>query len=352
MTVNSEKSLKRKYARIAAIDIGTVTTRLLVVDVFVQEGAKISMKEIYRDMRITHLGQGVNDRAQLSGEGMRAVLQVLNEYVQLLEHFQVDDVLCVATSAVRDAENAEQFIAAAAKIDVDIEVIPGQIEARLAFMGATYDEGDGGSVCVKSTAAMMKATTAIADGATLVVDIGGGSTELVLGCVGGASNAEILKLSSLQVGARRLTDMFLDSDPPRGVEIKGARKYLEMFCGFDLKKYVGEFDRLVAVAGTATTLAAVLGKIDPYNPREIQGYRVSRADLDGLLQLFLSKKLEQRQKICGLEPKRAGVIVAGTLIMEAIMDALDCEEFFASDRDLLYGIILSATKSALTRCQL
>ena len=340
MTASAEKSLKRKFGRIAAIDIGTVTTRLLVVDVFVRDDTKISMKEIYRDMRITHLGRGVNDCGQLSGEGMRAVLQVLSEYVQLLEHFQVDDLLCVATSAVRDAKNAEQFIADMAKIDVDIEVIPGQIEARLAFMGATYDEGDGGSACAKS---------AIADGTTLVVDIGGGSTELVLGRTGGTSNAEILKLNSMQVGARRLTDMFLDNDPPRGAELKGARKYLEMFCGFDLKKYAGEFDRLVAVAGTATTLAAVAGKIDPYNPREIQGFKIRRTDVDLLLRLFLSKNLEQRQKICGLEPERAGVIVAGTLIMEAVMDALDCDEFFASDRDLLYGIILSATKSALTK---
>jgi len=342
LTASTEKSLKRKFGRIAAIDIGTVTTRLLVVDVFVRDDTKISMKEIYRDMRITHLGRGVNDCGQLSSEGMHAVLQVLNEYVQLLEHFQVDDVLCVATSAVRDAENAEQFIAAAAKIDVDIEVIPGEIEARLAFMGATYVEDDGGnghSGRAKSTA----------DRATLVVDIGGGSTELVLGHLNEAGSPEILKLNSMQVGARRLTDMFLDSDPPRGAELKGARKYLEMFCGFDLKKYVGEFDRLVAVAGTATTLAAVAGKIDPYNPRAIQGFKIRRIDVDLLLRLFLSKNLEQRQKICGLEPKRAGVIVAGTLIMEAIMDALDCDEFFASDRDLLYGIILSATKSALTK---
>ena len=338
---------EQRFARVAAIDIGTVTTRLLVVDVFVQDSIKISMKEIYRDMHITHLGFGVSACGQLSSEGMRSVLQVLNEYVQLLKHFQVDDILCVATSAVRDAANAEQLIADVAEIGVDIEVIPGQIEARLSFMGATYDEDDDGSnLSGRSRSAAVD--TAIVDGATLVVDIGGGSTELVLGQLSEAGSPEILKLDSMQVGARRLTDMFLDNDPPRGAELKGARKYLEMFCGFDLKKYVGEFDRLVAVAGTATTLAAVLGKIDPYNPREIQGYRVSRADLDELLQLFLSKKLEQRQKIRGLDPKRAGVIVAGTLIMEAIMDALSCDEFFASDRDLLYGIILSATKRMLS----
>ena len=348
--MNSSKLNKEdRFARIAAIDIGTVTTRLLVVDVFVRDSTKISCKEIYRDMRITQLGQGTGVCGRLSDKGIHSVLEALDEYVQMLQHFQVDDVLCVATSAVRDASNTEQLIAAAKKKDIDIEVVPGEVEAKLSFMGATYNEDDNEDDVESDHSKRDFAATAKP---TLVVDLGGGSTELVLGRLDVAGNAEILKLDSLQVGARRMTDMFIDSDPPRNLEVKMFRSYLKKFCSFDLEKYAGEFDRLVAVAGTATTLAAVAGKIDPYNPSEIQGFKIRRTDLDLLLRLFLSKNLEQRQKICGLEPKRAGVIVAGTLIMEAIMDALDCDEFFTSDRDLLYGIILSATKSVLAKRQL
>ena len=331
-------SAEERFVRVAAIDIGTVTTRLLIADVFVQDTARVLIEEVCRDLRITHLGRGIDASGQLSHEGMRAVFEALSEYDHLIKHFQVDDVLCVATSAVRDASNAEQLSAAAAKLGLEIEIIPGQIEAQLSFMGAIYDGAESS-----------KQSSNLNSNLNLVVDIGGGSTELVLGRLDAQGRAEIIKLDSLQVGSRRLTDMFIDSDPPHKVELKMLRNYLQKLCSFDLRKYVGEFDCLTATAGTATTLAAVMGKIDPYSPKEIQGYKVSRADLDELLQLFVSKKLEQRQKIRGLDPRRADVIVAGTLIMEGIMDALDCKEFFASDRDLLYGIILSATKSALSR---
>ncbi|MCL2403217.1 MAG: hypothetical protein FWC86_03155 [Coriobacteriia bacterium] len=310
-----------------------MSTRLMVVDVS-EETPPI--REIYRDLRITQLGLGMNVNGQLSSKGIGSVLEALRDYVQLLTHFQVDEILCVATSAIRDAKNAELLTDGAAELGIDVVVIPGEVEAQLSFLGATYDAIDSG------TAYKGSAET----GFTLVVDSGGGSTELALGRLshqaGTLGRAEVTKLDSLQVGSRRLTDMFIDGDPPRSVELKGIRSYLQKVCSFELQKYTGQFDRIVAVAGTATTLAAVRGKIEPYNPEEIQGYRVTRGDLDVLLHLFLSKKLEQRERIAGLEPKRAGVIVAGTLIFEAILDALGCEEFFVSDRDLLYGIILSA----------
>ncbi|MCL2437782.1 MAG: hypothetical protein FWE48_00710 [Coriobacteriia bacterium] len=339
-----------KLARIAAVDIGTMSTRLMVVDVIAgQDGAISTIREIYRDLRITQLGLGMTVNGQLSSKGIASVLEALEEYLQLLEHFQVDDTLCVATSAIRDAKNAEKLLDGAARRGIDVVVIPGEVEAQLAFLGATAGASDGIASAESATNAGSrghKGGKGREDKPTLVVDSGGGSTEFALGRLGHTGRAEILALDSMQIGSRRLTDMFIDSDPPRSVEVKGIRSYLQKVCSFDLKKYVGQFDRIVAVAGTATTLAAVLGKIEPYSPEEIQGYKVTREDLEELLQLFVSRKLASRQKIIGLEPKRAGVIVAGTLILEAVLDALECEEFFVSDRDLLYGIILSAIAAA------
>jgi exopolyphosphatase/guanosine-5'-triphosphate,3'-diphosphate pyrophosphatase len=342
---------KQKPLRIAAIDIGTMSTRLMIADVSVEDcvsagvddsvqaqssGQKTSrvIRELYRDLRVTQLGLGLNVSGLLSSKGVSSVLAALGEYVQLTEQFQVDDLICVATSAIRDAKNASLLTDAAMELGIDVVIIPGEVEAQLAFLGATYEPRT-------TKAGAGEAAGALDLLPTLVVDSGGGSTELALGRVRNAK-AEIIALDSMQLGARRLTDMFIDGDPPRSVEVKGIRSYVQKMSRFELQKYAGKFDRIVAVAGTATTLAAVLGKVEPYRAEAIQGCRVTREDLENLLSLFVSKRRAEREKIVGLDPKRAGVIVAGTLILESVLDALDCEEFYVSDRDLLYGMILSA----------
>ncbi|MCL2606429.1 MAG: hypothetical protein FWD93_04030, partial [Coriobacteriia bacterium] len=289
----------------------------------------IELQEIYRDLRITQLGQDIPLTGQLSDKGIGAVLDALAEFVQVLRHFQVDEILCVATSAVRDAANANVLIEGATSLGIEVEVAPGKVEAQLAFLGATYG-----------------LTQKASDKPVLVIDVGGGSTELVLGRVRPGGKTEILKVDSFQMGARRIADMFIDCDPPSAAEIKGIRSYLEQIASYELKQYVGQFGQVIAVAGTATTLAAVLNKVETYNSKEIQGKQVTREDMDALLQLFRSKPLEERQKITGLEPKRAGVIIAGMLVLESVMTALDCKQFFASDRDLLYGVLIAATEAA------
>ena len=329
----------------AAIDIGTVTTRLLIADVSCSQEAAFKgrtseaqkqIREVCREINITHLGRhlgwGASEDKLLSTEGMTAVLDVLKEYVQIIKQYQVKSVRCVATSAVRDAENSKELIDAARALGINIEVISGEEEAQLAFMGACYET---------------------ASPATLLIDPGGGSTEFVLGSAGDAGRGsgsaveggrvEIQELESLQVGSRRLTDLFIKSDPPSKDELEDIRKHVRELFLHKLERYRDRFEQIVAVAGTATTLAAALGKVDPYDPNKIQGTVVRRDDLDTLLYLFVSKTLEERKQIVGLEPKRADVIVAGTLILEAALDVLDCRQFKVSDRDILYGIVLSAT---------
>lgn len=332
--------------RIAAIDIGTVTTRLLVADVAsagcgcgcgqdaasdgqAAEGQK-QICEVHWEINITHLGrhlerpigQGAGESKLLSKEGISAVLNVLEEYVQTIKQLQVESVRCVATSAMRDAENAEELIDAARILGIDIEIISGEEEAQLAFKGACY-----GSTFP----------------ATLLVDPGGGSTEFVLGSVSNTAEGgkvDIQQFESVQIGSRRLTDLFIENDPPGIGELEDARRYIRKLCLPVLENCRGRFDQIIAVAGTATTLAAVLGKVDPYDPDKIQGAVVRRDELDILLQLFVSKTLEERRQIVGLEPQRAEVIVAGTLILEVTLDVLGCQQFTISDKDLLYGIML------------
>lgn len=312
--------------RIAAIDIGTITTRLLIADVSVSVSGCTSVEEVHRAMYITHLGRGVSAEGMLSDEGIAAVLSVLEEYVQTCESHCVDTVRCVATSAMRDARNADVLIHGAAKLGISVEVIGGAEEAQLAFVGATYDSTGAGDSADR----------------VLVVDVGGGSTELILGQIGGivdSSSAEIVQLDSLQLGSRRLTDAFIDTDPPSTEEVQAVREHARKLCTQYLSGYQ-HLDRVIAVAGTATTLAAVLGKVEPYDPEMIQGYKVTQADMDRLLKMFTKMTLSERQNITGLDPKRADVIIAGTIILQAVLNALDSDHFFTSDKDLLYGIVL------------
>ncbi|MCL2438843.1 MAG: hypothetical protein FWC99_07225 [Coriobacteriia bacterium] len=308
--------------RIAAIDIGTITTRLLIADA----SRDISVNEVYRAVQITQLGKSASIEGALPHAGITSVLTVLAEYVQTCKSYHVETLRCVATSAVRDAQNADVLVDGAAKLGIAVEVIGGAEEAQLALAGATYD----------------------ADGSVLVVDVGGGSTEFILGhsgCPGSGNssssdNAEILQMDSLQLGSRRLTDAFISTDPPTAKELQAAREHAQMLCVQYLKAY-GQAEKIIAVAGTATTLAAILGKVEPYNPEIIQGYEVTRTDVDRLLKMFVGMNTKERQSITGLDPKRADVIIAGTLILQSVLNVLDCKQFFTSDKDLLYGIALS-----------
>jgi len=311
--------------RIAAIDIGTVTTRLLIADVTTNGEHSANapiITEVHRESHITQLGEGLSDTGVLSATGLQATLDRLEMFSLRLKVMEVRKSRCVATSAVRDASNAKDLIDGAARFSIHMEVIEGTEEAQLAFAGATYGS-DG-------------------EQATLVVDSGGGSTEFVLGTTRSGGVPEIQKAISLQVGSRRMTDLFLKSDPPTAEEIKACKAHIKEAFAEPLAEYKGKFDQLVAVAGTATTLAAILGKVAPFDPKRIQDYKVNSTDISDLLRQFTSVNLEQRQQIIGLEPARASVIIAGALILEATLETLGKDNYKASDRDLLYGIILSA----------
>ncbi len=303
--------------RLAAIDIGTVTTRLLVADV-----SDSGIVEVARSTDITHLGEGLTASGRLAPDAMQRVADVIGRYAATMRELGVERFTALATSASRDAKNGVEFRMLLARHGVTPEIIAGSREAELAFLGAT---------------------SALAGEGLLVVDCGGGSTELVLGDVAiddGVRESRIIASRSIDVGSRRMTEMFLHSDPPTRAQLDEARAWAT-------EELRGYFDALrtrprtmVGLAGTATSLAAIQLGLTVYDPERVHGYRLSGPDLAEALDLLASLPLEKRKLVVGLHPERAGVIVAGTLIFETVLALAGVDSMLVSEHDILYGILL------------
>lgn len=310
--------------RLAAIDIGTVTTRLLVADV--SDGG---IAEVERSTDITHLGEGLTASGRLSDAAMQRVADVISRYRATIDELGVQGVTALATSASRDAENGEEFLALLASHSIVPEIIPGEREAKLSFAGATSD---------------MQPEKGL-----LVVDLGGGSTELVFGEVneeGGVRTPEIEKARSIDVGSKRVTELFLHTDPPTHAEMAAAREWVTAqlrpyFDGLREKPQL-----LVALAGTATTLSAIRQRLKVYDPALVHCSFLSGSELADLTETLAALPLAERKEVPGLDPGRAPVIVAGALILETIVALAGLESALVSEHDILYGILLEAYRGA------
>lgn len=308
--------------RLAAIDIGTVTTRLLVADV-----DDTGITEVERSTDITHLGNGLTTTGRLADDAMTRVAHVIGRYAERMDALGVESVSAVATSASRDAENGADFLDLLGARGVRPEIIAGAREADLAFLGATATrEGEG----------------------LLVVDCGGGSTELIVGDVraeNGGRIAEIRAARSIDVGSRRMTERFLRSDPPTAAELDGARAWAVE----ELRPFFDRLDErpreMLGLAGTATSLAAIRLELAEYDAERVHGYRLTGPDLADLLDMLARMPLERRREVVGLHPERAGVIVAGTLIFETVLALAGLPEMVVSEHDILYGILIDAYRA-------
>lgn len=303
--------------RVAAVDIGTVTTRLLVADL---EGD--SIEEVARSTDITQLGEGLSTTGALAPQAIERVARVIAGYVETMRELNVESYAAVATSASRDASNGEQFSTVLRDVGLKLSIIDGAREAELSFLGATVQlQGQG----------------------LLVVDCGGGSTELVVGDVAGegvARESVIVSARSIDVGSRRMTDLFFTDDPPSRAQIEQARAWATA-------EMRGYFDRLeerprvmLALAGTATSLAAIHLGLEVYDATRVHGYELSGSDVADLFEMLASMPLARRREVVGLHPERAGVIVAGTLILETVLALAGLDAMVVSEHDLLYGILL------------
>ncbi len=295
--------------RVAAVDLGTNSTRLLVADV---NGA--GLEEVARRLTITRLGEGVDARRRLLPLPIARVRNCLADYRRELEALGAERTLVIATSAVRDAENGEAFLGEIEwSYDFTTRLLTGEEEAALMLRGVTAGR------------------PALDD--VLVVDIGGGSTELVL-----ASRGDISFATSLDVGCVRLTERFLRSDPPTTPELAAAAAYVRsLFPALAATRAIG-------VAGTVTTLATLdLG--DPeYEPQRTHGHLLSLTAVEEQLDRLARMSTARRETVPGIEPGRAPVIVAGIIVLREIMAAYGLTELEVSERDILHGAALAAAE--------
>lgn len=304
--------------RRAAIDIGTVTTRLLVADVTLDG----RIAEVVRRTQVTHLGRGLHATGELSPEGIDRVVGTVASFMSQVAQLHVDEVFAVATSAARDASNGSRLLSALETLGVRPRIIPGATEARLSFLGATY-ELDGEAI--------------------LVADLGGGSTELVVGSAGPGEDGRDVVIEvarSIDVGSRRVLDMFLASDPPTAAELRDAAEW----AAAQMRPF---FDALherphsaVVLAGTGTSLSAIRQHLEVYDPSLVHRSVLTRGDLADLGEELAAMTSDQRRHVVGLDPERADVIVAGTVILETILALAGLHEVMVSEHDILYGIVL------------
>jgi exopolyphosphatase/guanosine-5'-triphosphate,3'-diphosphate pyrophosphatase len=286
--------------RVGVVDLGTNSTRLLVADV--DDGR---VDEVARQTTITRLGEGVDERRKLLPLPLARVRNVLADYRRELDEFGVERVLALGTSAVRDAENGEAFLGEIEwSYGFATRLLTGEEEAELTRRGV--------------------ANGRVLDDGTVVLDVGGGSTELI------TANERV----SLDVGSVRLTERHIRSDPPAREELDKAAAAVRSVLP-DLAPSAA-----IGVAGTITTLAAL--ELGVYDPERVHRYRLSREAVERQLERLASLPLAERRELPGLDPERAPVIVAGAVIVDQVLRGYGLEQLEVSERDLLHGAALEA----------
>jgi exopolyphosphatase / guanosine-5'-triphosphate,3'-diphosphate pyrophosphatase len=310
--------------RVAAIDCGTNSIRLLVADVTKRDDGTSWLRDVHREQRVVRLGQGVDATGMLNSEALERTRVALADYTAILRRKGAESVRMVATSATRDASNRDDFFDMTRSVlGVPAEVISGDEEATLSFTGAVGDLDPD-------------------DGPFLVVDVGGGSTELVLGTWDGVK-ATPKAAKSTDIGCVRITERCLKSDPPTIEEIAAGRELAgEVLQGaFDVVP-VAEAKTWIGVAGTATTMGAIALDLPQYDSEAIHLSRVSRETLAATSDRLLKLNHNERAAIPVIHPGRVDVIAGGSLIFQVLAEQLPhIAELTVSEHDILDGIALS-----------
>ena len=307
--------------RVAVVDLGTNTTRLLVADV--EDGA---LQEVERLTEITRLGEGVDATGRLGEAPMSRVLGTIAAYREAIDRLGAERNVAVATSAVRDAANGEEFRAVLReRYGLEARTISGDEEARLTFLGATGTRSNDGAP-------------------TLVIDIGGGSTEFVVGLPGLPPEFHV----STQAGSVRQTERHLVGDPPEHDRLADLALEVQLIIDEAVPQQVRDHTVLgLAVAGTATSLAAIPQKLDPYDPLRVHGYVLELEECERMLALLAGLPLERRRQVTGLHPDRAPTIVAGAAILVEAMRSFALPSVEVSEADILHGAALAAVGPAI-----
>jgi exopolyphosphatase/guanosine-5'-triphosphate,3'-diphosphate pyrophosphatase len=298
--------------RVAAVDLGTNSTRLLVADV--EDGR---LDDVLRLTKITRLGEGVDKRKRLLPAPIARVRNVLTDFRREAERLGAERVLAVATSAVRDAENGEAFLGEVEwSYGFRTRLLSGDEEAQLTFRGASTGRK-------------------VAED-TLVIDIGGGSTELVVGRPEGLSFHD-----SIDMGAVRMTERFLHSDPPTQDELEACAASVRQLLAERVPEEV-QPRSAIGTGGTITSIAALHLGLAEYDGEQVEGHLLPREGVQAQLDRLASLPLAERREVPALDPDRAPVIVAGTVILSEVLDHFGLDGLEASERDILDGAALEA----------
>lgn len=301
--------------RAAGIDIGTNSIRILIADI----GSDKILKPLFKHNISTRLGQNVHAQHLLAQEAIERTLEGLKIFRRLIDDYGVETVYAVATSAVRDAANREQFLLMAENIlGAKAEIVSGEMEGYLDYIGAINGLN------------MDKSAMKIA-----VVDIGGGSTEIVTGF-----GIRLCKSVSLDIGAVRLTEMIPELQLPLPSGLDQGSDIVDDMLQITLDKDI-KADMLIGIGGTVTSLAAVSQGLLIYSREKIHGYKLTRHSIKRMLDEFINTPLEDRKRIPGLQPQRADIIIAGVLILLRLLKWFGEDEITVSEYDNLEGLIWS-----------
>jgi exopolyphosphatase/guanosine-5'-triphosphate,3'-diphosphate pyrophosphatase len=317
--MNDAAMLKERFA---SLDLGTNTFLLLIADICAGQLEPVLDRET-----IVRLGKGVDAAGNLSAEAMQRGYACLQEYVKLAQQYHVEKNFTVGTSALRDAANRSEFLdAALEQTGVRIEIISGEKEARLTFAGTLSNKTN-------------------LPGPIAVLDIGGGSTEVVIGEPRLLSTREnSLQARSADIGSVRLTERFVQNDPVQPEEVRRIRQQAETVMRATWPAgNLATVKTLIGTAGTITTLAAMAQEMRAYDARRIDGFILTRQKLGELIIELRRRTLAERCELPGLSAARADVILAGAIILETFLDLYQFPELLVSDRGLRYGVLVEAT---------
>lgn len=299
---------KRQADVAASIDIGTHSVLLLVA----KKTSKGEIESISDKIEITRLGEGLQSSGKISAEAEERTIRAIKKHLDVCNHFGAEKVKAVGTAALRKAKNARDFISRAKReLALDVEVISGEKEARLTYEASALDFG--------------KSIT--------VLDIGGGSTEFIFG-------PPPLNLKSVQAGCVTLTERFFKSDPPLSRQISSLRSHLRTLFSANVDTTeTPSTNEVIATAGTATSIMAMIFELEPYDGRMVHGQKLSIEALEELIKSMQKKSIAELKKIKGLMPERAHVILCGAVILHEAMRHLECKEVTISDRGVRWGVV-------------
>jgi exopolyphosphatase/guanosine-5'-triphosphate,3'-diphosphate pyrophosphatase len=306
--------------RVAVIDIGTNSTRLLVAEV----AADLTVRQLYRESIVTRLGEGVDASGRLGDAPMQRVFDVLERYRQAMDEHGATRTVAVLTSAVRDASNGADFTATVRdRFDLDARTIGGDEEAALTFAGATSERTHSGAQ-------------------TVVIDIGGGSTEFVVG-----RDGQVAFHVSTQAGVVRQSERHLHDDPPPPEQLQALAAEVQAIVATAVPQEIRQsVEAGIAVAGTATQCAAIELALDPYDPARVHGHTLELATCELLLARLAQMDDGQRREVVGLHPDRAPTIVAGIAMLIEALRAFGLERVEVSEHDILRGAALALGRTA------